>query len=128
LRMTPSDSLGSNRSALELKKLFVITINGEKKESSYSFTGQTNTTLEIPLERALLPQEKIELELHFRMILPEKQGRWGYWKDVHFLVNWLPVFAYHDRKWNPASQDPNQGWTATPFIPWHQPFHNEAGN
>ena len=128
LRMTPSDSLGSNRSALELKKLFVITINGEKKESPYSFTGQTNTTLEIPLERVLLPQEKIELELHFRMILPEKQGRWGYWKDVHFLVNWLPVFAYHDRKWNQASQDPNQGWAATPFIPWHQPFHNEAGN
>lgn len=128
LRMTPSDSLGSNRSALEMQKVFLFDAKGNQKPTPYEFTGQTKTTLEVQLSSPLQPGEKIALELHYRMVLPEKQGRWGYWRDVHFLVNWLPVFAYHDQNWGQHPQDSKQGWKPTPFIPWHQPFHNEAGN
>src|SRR2546430_16175338 len=51
------------------------------------------------------------------MHLPQKQGRWGQWQDVTFLSNWLPVLAFYDDK----------GWQPTPYVPWHQPFFNEAG-
>jgi hypothetical protein len=71
------------------------------------------------------------------MHLPCKQGRWGQWRDVTFLSNWLPVFAYHGDcpprpGGEPAAPAPPAGfdscWHPTPFIPWHQPFFNEAGN
>src|SRR5206468_303964 len=34
------------------------------------------------------------------------------------LATWLPVVAVYDDV---------HGWQPTPFIPWHQPFFNEAG-
>ncbi|HEV8058469.1 MAG TPA: M1 family aminopeptidase, partial [Gemmataceae bacterium] len=46
-----------------------------------------------------------------------KQGRWGQWQGVTFLCNWVPVLAVYDE----------EGWHHVPFIPWHQPFFNEAG-
>ena len=57
------------------------------------------------------------LEIDFDFRLPQKQGRWGQWQGVTFLSNWLPVLAFYDES----------GWQPTPFIPWHQPFFNEAG-
>ncbi|WP_232055961.1 M1 family aminopeptidase [Tuwongella immobilis] len=33
------------------------------------------------------------------------------------LSAWLPVLAYYD----------NSGWHPKPFVPWHQPFFQEAG-
>ena len=51
------------------------------------------------------------------MTLPAKKGRWGQWAGVTTLAQWLPVVAVYDAG----------GWQPTPFIPWHQPFYNEAG-
>src|SRR5262249_6224680 len=61
--------------------------------------------------------ERVTVELEFVLRLPQVQGRWGQWRGVTFLSNWLPVLAYYD----------GQGWQPTPYIPWHQPFFNEAG-
>ena len=61
--------------------------------------------------------EQVTVELTFTMRLPQRQGRWGQWEGVTFLVQWLPVLAFYD----------DQGWQPTPFIPWHLPFFNEAG-
>ena len=58
------------------------------------------------------------MALTYRMELPQKQGRWGQWKGVTFLSNWHPVVAIHDDE---------AGWQPTPFIPYHQPWYNEAG-
>jgi hypothetical protein len=44
-------------------------------------------------------------------------GRWGQWEGVTYLSNWLPVVSVYDE----------EGWHPTPFVPWHQPFFNEAG-
>ena len=55
---------------------------------------------------------------NFHMNLPAKKGRWGQWQGITTLAQWLPVVAVHD----------DSGWQPAPFIPWHQPFHNEAGH
>src|SRR5262249_22655803 len=55
--------------------------------------------------------------IEFTLRLPQKHGRWGQWLGVTTLSNWLPVVAVHDER----------GWQPTPFIPWHQPWFNEAG-
>jgi hypothetical protein len=77
-----------------------------------------NTALEVPLPRPVSPGESVTIELEFTFRLPQKQGRWGQWKGVTFLSNWLPVLAVFDE----------HGWHPTPFVPWHQPFFNEAGS
>ena len=65
------------------------------------------------------------------MNLPKKQGRLGQWRDVSFLSNWLPVFAVYDDPAGDLAAAAQavgaEGWHPTPFIPWHQPFYNEAG-
>ncbi len=63
------------------------------------------------------PGQSVTIELEFTLRLPPRQGRWGQWKGVTFLAQWLPVVAVYD----------DSGWQPTPFIPWHQPFFNEAG-
>ena len=86
---------------------------------SLPFTYRTDNTtaLEIHLPRAVHQNEQVTVELTFTMRLPQRQGRWGQWEGVTFLVQWLPVLAFYD----------DQGWQPTPFIPWHLPFFNEAG-
>jgi hypothetical protein len=78
---------------------------------------ETDTALVVCLPRPVGVGESVTLEMEFTLHLPQKQGRWGQWQGVTFLATWLPVLAYYDEC----------GWQPTPFIPWHQPFFNEAG-
>src|SRR5205823_1032612 len=61
--------------------------------------------------------QSVTVRLNFVVRVPPKKGRWGQWDGITTLAQWLPVVAVHDGKcFKPA-----------PFIPWHQPFYNEAG-
>lgn len=75
------------------------------------------TALVVPLSHPVTQGETVTVVIEFELRLPQKQGRWGQWQGITFLANWLPVLAYYDEA----------GWQPTPFIPWHQPFFNEAG-
>src|SRR6476660_9638853 len=57
--------------------------------------------------------------MDYLMKLPPKKGRWGQWEGITTLAQWIPVVAVFDEV---------KGWQPTPFIPWHQPFFNEAGH
>ncbi|MFL5244865.1 MAG: M1 family aminopeptidase [Gemmataceae bacterium] len=111
LRMSPGDGLDTGEPPLEITKATC-----EGFDLPVNFEGDTNTTLILPLPRSVAKGESVTLEMEFLMHLPQKQGRWGQWKGVTYLSNWLPVLAYYDEK----------GWQPTPFIPWHQPFFNES--
>ena len=76
------------------------------------------TAMVVPLPQPVGPGESVTVEVAFTMKLPQKQGRWGQWEGVTFLTNWLPVLAFYDD---------DKGWQPTPFVPWHQPWFNEAG-
>ncbi len=104
------------------------------------------------MPRAVGPGESVTVMIELTMHLPPKQGRWGQWEDVTTLSNWLPVFAYYGprqvnkmEKWpgdKPAAKEPavftsplpspavssSCEWQPTPFLPWHQPFFNEAAH
>ncbi len=82
------------------------------------FSPDNATALTVPLSEVCAPSESVTVELNFQLKLPPKKGRWGQWQGITTLAQWLPVVAVHDQK----------GWQPTPFIPWHQPFFNEAGH
>lgn len=83
----------------------------------FHFPEDNTTALTISLPETLPPGEAVTIELKFQMKLPQKKGRWGQWEGITGLAQWLPVVAIHD----------DTGWQPTPFVPWHQPFFNEAG-
>lgn len=87
-------------------------------EVHFRFRSDMETAMVVPLTRPLKPGESIVLALHYTMNLPQRQGRWGQWEGITYLTNWHPVVAY---------LHPERGWLPTPFVPWHQPFLNEAG-
>jgi hypothetical protein len=79
---------------------------------------ETASALVVKLPGPIGPGQTVVVTLTFDIRLPQKQGRWGQWMGVTFLSNWIPVVAVYDAL---------HGWQPTPFIPWHQPFFNEAG-
>jgi hypothetical protein len=129
LRTTPSEALGSNEAAFQLHSV----LSQSNQALHFEFLGDTGTTLVVNLPRAVGPGQSVTVVLDFTMVLPPKQGRWGRFRDITFLSNWLPVFAVYGepppsrpgKELVPPEWDP--WWQPTPFVPWHQPFYNEAG-
>jgi len=119
LRLAPKDALDFDGPPLNVKtvRLAPTPESHESPPLTFGFQEDNDTALEITLPSAVGPGESVTLELEFVLRLPQKQGRWGQWKGVTFLAQWLPVVAVYD----------DAGWQPTPFIPWHLPFFNEAG-
>jgi hypothetical protein len=120
LRLSPRDALDFGDPPLQVQSIRLL---ADPKASTplpplkFSYQKDNDTALEVELPFMVGPGESVSLDLQFLLKLPQKQGRWGQWKGVTFLAQWLPVVAYYD----------DAGWQPTPFIPWHQPFFNEAG-
>lgn len=106
---------------LTMKKVEYLTKQGNgwsNQEVHFRFKSDMATAMVVMLPAPLQPGEAVALSLSYTMDLPQRQGRWGQWEGVTFLTNWHPVVAFHD---------PEKGFQPTPFVPWHQPFFNEAG-
>jgi hypothetical protein len=125
MRMSPSTSLDGKFAAFEVQDISMIGAPGTPPlplkfefRSAKTHEGQadTETALAIALPAPVMPGVSVTVAITFTLKLPQQCGRWGQWKGVTFLSNWLPVFAFHDE----------EGWHPTPFVPWHQPFFNDS--
>ncbi|HSQ56006.1 MAG TPA: M1 family metallopeptidase, partial [Gemmata sp.] len=83
----------------------------------FEFDESNPTALRFPLPRPVDPGQSVTVELVCEYHLPNKQGRLGYWEGVTYITNSFPVLAFCD----------DTGWRPMPFVPWHQPWFNEAG-
>ena len=95
----------------------VVGTKGGVHPLEHRFQEDNKTALEIQLPCPVNGGQSVTVDLTYTVRLPPKQGRWGQWNGITFLAQWLPVAAFYD----------NKGWQPAPFIPWHQPFFNEAG-
>lgn len=141
LRIQPGEALGFNDPAFQPEGVFLqqgppqLGTAGQKL--NYRFVGDTLTTLVVDLPAPLNQGEVVQIRIDFVLLLPPKQGRWGQWKGVTFLSNWLPVFAVYGPprarlvEAEEGAEKPDEWepcWHPVPFVPWHQPFFNEAGH
>src|SRR5262245_31113839 len=83
----------------------------------FRYRDDRPTTLVVDLPRAVGPGEAVSFDMSFTLRIPQKMGRWGIWDGITVLAQWLPVMSYYN----------DLGWQDVPFIPWHQPYFNEAG-
>jgi Peptidase family M1 domain/Omp85 superfamily domain len=128
LRMTPKEALSLDGPALTVEDASVQGNGGkpfdpppgipDNKALAFGFDPENQTALILRLPEPVEPGQSVTVRLNFVMKLPARKGRWGQWDGVTTLCQWLPVVAVHDSK----------GFHPTPFIPWHQPFYNEAGH
>lgn len=135
LRVNAGEALGETDPTFQVNS---ITLDGLNTPLTFTHEGDTKTTLVVPLPFNVEPGHAVTVILDFTVKLPQKQGRWGQWRGVTTLSNWLPVFAVYDPDEAPQVNVPkgpppkpptyDTVWKPTPFIPWHQPFYNESGN
>jgi hypothetical protein len=113
LRLSPEEAMDPRGRRLEVGRVQVA-----GREARFHFDPKDGTILVVPLDRPVAPGESVRAEIDFTLDLPDTWGRWGLHDGVTYLVNWYPVLAHHD----------DRGWERTPFVPWHQPWHQEAGH
>ena len=119
LRLQPS--LGIDRGARhgEITGARLLAFGGKPVDQAlaYEYASDLITAVRVLLPADVKPGESVSVELTCEYTLPNTQGRLGYWEGVHFLTNSTPVLAFCD----------DTGWRPMPFVPWHQPWFNEAG-
>lgn len=113
LRLSPEEAMDDHGRRLE-----VASVRVAGKAVAFSFDPERETILVVPLTNPVAPEATVAVEIDFTLDLPDKWGRWGRHGGITYLVNWYPVLAHHD----------DRGWDRTPFVPWHQPFYQEAGH
>jgi len=118
LRLAPKESLSFDGPALQIEEVRMPT-RMQSLKLAHRFPEDNATALEIDLPAPLPPGQTISLELDFHLKLPARKGRWGQWDGITTLAQWVPIVAVHDDM---------KGWQPAPFVPWHQPFHNDAGH
>jgi hypothetical protein len=87
------------------------------RECRFEYGDKNPCSFTVALPRPVAHGESVTVEIDFVFRIPAKKGRWSHWEGITALAQWLPTLAVYD----------NDGWHALPFIPWHQPFYNEAG-
>lgn len=113
LRLSPEEAMDTHGRRMEVREVRVA-----GAPSRFEFDPRDPTILVVPLAKPVPPGGTVAASVAFSVDLPDYWGRWGVHDGVTYLVNWYPVLAHHD----------DRGWERTPFVPWHQPWYQEAGH
>lgn len=113
LRLSPEEAMDAAGRRMDVAGVYL-----RGRPSDFRFDPQDDTILVVPLAEQVPPGGRAVAVIDFTIDLPRKWGRWGHYQGVTFLLNWYPVLAHHDER----------GWARTPFVPWHQPWYQDAGH
>jgi hypothetical protein len=117
LRLQPSLGIDRDGRTGDIKAAQLLQPNGPPVALKWSYEEKNPTALRFQLPEPVQPGQTLAVELVCEVRLPNKQGRWGYYEGVTYFTNAVPLLAVADAK----------GWHPMPFVPWHQPWYNEAG-
>src|SRR5690554_2099559 len=76
-----------------------VLVNGEVVD--YSILGDDSTLLKIPMETALNPEQAVEINMDYEVVLPNAEEHFGYGDTTFQVGNGYPIAAVYDgSKWN----------------------------
>ena len=112
LRLGPDEAIDPKGDRLQIQS---VSVNGQPLSPKYE--GEDQTIMAVALQAPLEPGHSIQIDIQFVLDLPNQWGRWSHHQGITTLVNWYPVLTVPE----------NDGhWSREPFVPWHQPWHQEA--
>lgn len=129
LRVAPKENFYFDGPPLEVDSVALLDFDGpiqpaathrakaKPRACDYRYGNKNPCTFAVTLDKPVGPGESVTVEIDFHFRIPCKKGRWSNWEEIIALAQWLPTLAVYD----------DNGWHPQPFIPWHQPFYNEAG-
>jgi hypothetical protein len=113
LRLSPEEAMDTKG-----RRMAVTAVRSGSRRCAFEFDKNEDTIMIVALGQTVEPGATVTVEIDFTLELPPFWGRWGHYNGITYLVNWYPVLAHQD----------DRGWERTPFVPWHQPWHQEAGH
>ena len=117
MRLHPSGGIDRAGRHGVVKSASLVSQNSSPQALAFSFEEHNPCALWVTLPTPVGPGESVTVDLDVCIRLPNKHGRWGHWEGVTFLSNALPLLAFID----------DRGWKPVPYVPWAQPWYNEAG-
>jgi hypothetical protein len=118
LRSNPSDGIDWTGHRLDIQSVTFVKPDGTRQPLSFAWKAEPQTAFAVTLPTPIKQHESVTVEIHFTLDLPDKEGRWGHRQGITYMTHALPALTIYD----------DTGWHPTPFIAWHQPFHQEAGH
>jgi len=112
LRLGPDEAIDPRGDRLHVTR---AAVNGQPVTPAYE--GDDQTIMVLPLATPLQPGQSAQIAINFNLSLPTQWGRWSHHQGITTLVNWYPVLTVPDS---------DGRWSREPFVPWHQPWHQEA--
>ncbi|NLB42580.1 MAG: M1 family metallopeptidase [Clostridiales bacterium] len=94
----------------------IVRINGE--EADYVLGGYSDDILMLLLEDDLAPDEELNIEMEYTVLLPDSMGRFGYGENMYKVVNWYPIACVYDE----------DGWNLDPYYAIGDPFYSDVAN
>ncbi len=88
------------------------------KGVNYEIGGENNTILAIDLLKELQPNQKILIDIKYKVNLPPAYSRFGYGENTYNFGNWYPIAAIYD----------DRGWNLEPYYKVGDPFYSEVSN
>ncbi|MCI0705369.1 MAG: hypothetical protein L0241_30280 [Planctomycetia bacterium] len=117
LRLQPSLGIDRDGRMGAVTGAWLVQANASPVALEYAYDENNPTALRFALPQPIMPGQTITVELECCVRLPNKQGRWGHYEGVTYLTNAIPLLAVYNE----------DGWKPMPFVPWAQPWFNEAG-
>lgn len=77
-----------------------------------------NTALRVSLRAPFEPGDQLEVEIPFKVTIPQTAYRFGQSGSVTVLGNWYPVLAVHDR----------DGWRLDPYTSLGDPYFSQIAD
>ncbi|MTI70114.1 MAG: M1 family metallopeptidase [Firmicutes bacterium] len=97
-------------------KINKITI--EDKKVNFLVFGKGDTILKVPLNEKLKPEESVEINMEYEVLMPPARDRFGYGEKTFNFGNWYPIAAVYD----------DDGWNLDPYYSVGDPFYSDVSN
>lgn len=93
-------------------------ISCKSRKIIHEIQGKDSTILRLKLDKPLNINEKLELVINFKIVIPPSADRFGYYNNCYNFGNWYPVAAVYDES----------GWNLDPYYAVGDPFYSDVSN
>ena len=104
---------GFNEGYIDIKNILI-----QNQKAKYNIEGNKEDILKICLDKPLKRNQPIEIDIKYRIKLPNSVGRFGYGKDTINITNWFPIACVYDDK----------GWNTKSYETIGDPFYSDISN